>query len=189
LSLYGRWRNVSLSFGRLFFWPRASTDSALTSVVAHVVHRDVIDDDRLVIDIPHVRHVVYGSVVEKGSVVPISAVIADTTVAEAVINAAVESDMRTPVALMKNEDAIAPWRYCFRGSRPGCRENSSCERSGSRLPRGFRRHCGLEPTRRKTRCSRAPMANIARQHAPAQPTATRRGVRLTGLEDASFRHW
>src|SRR6266851_3108585 len=108
LSLYGRWRNVSLSFGRLFFWPRASTDSALTSVVAHVVHCDVIDDDHLVVDIPHVRHVVYGSVVEKGSVVPISAVIADTTVAEAVINAAIESDMRTPVALMKNEDAIAP---------------------------------------------------------------------------------
>src|SRR5690348_9991623 len=108
LNLYGRWRDMSLTCSRLLLSGRARGDSAHSPVVAHVVHRDVIHDDGLVVDIRNVGHVVHGSVVEKGSAIPISALIAEAAVAVTVVNAAVESNHRTPVALMKHKDAIRP---------------------------------------------------------------------------------
>src|SRR5438445_4493709 len=108
LGLYRRWRDMPRTCSRLFLSVRARGDSTHSSVVAHVVYGDVIHDDRLVIDVRNVRHVVDGSVVEEGSAIPISPRIADTNVAETVVNAAIESDVRTPVALMKNKDSIGP---------------------------------------------------------------------------------
>ena len=78
--------------GRLFLLRWASGDSARASVVAHVCHRDV-NDYGLGVDVGHVGNVVHGSVIKEGSVLPISALIADTSVAEAIIYAAVESDL------------------------------------------------------------------------------------------------
>jgi hypothetical protein len=99
---------MSLALRRLFRTSGASRDSADASVVTHIVHGDVIHDDRLVVDIPHVPHVVYGSVVEKGSAIPISSLIANTNIAKTVVDAAIESNIRPPVALMKNISVIAP---------------------------------------------------------------------------------
>jgi hypothetical protein len=83
-------------------------------------HFPVIDDDRLVvlIDVRNVPHVARGSVVEEGPVIPVSHLIADSNLAETVVNAAVESYARAPVALIKNEDAIGP-APITRARRPG----------------------------------------------------------------------
>jgi hypothetical protein len=99
---------MSLTCGSLFFRPRSSRDSTLTSVVTYVVHGDVADDDRLVVDVPNICNVVYGSVVKEDPTIPVTSLIAKTRVAETVVDAAVESDARAPVALMINEHAIAP---------------------------------------------------------------------------------
>src|SRR5690348_1336048 len=107
-TLYGRWRDMSLPRGRLFSRGRASGCSAYSSVVAHPVHCGLIHNDCLVVNIRHVRHVVHGSVIEEDSIVPISALIADTGVAKAVINTPIESDLQSPVTLIEDKHAIAP---------------------------------------------------------------------------------
>src|ERR1700733_10988394 len=107
LNLHRGSCDMFLTGGRLFRRGGASRKAAGASVVAHVVC-DVIDDDSLGVDVGHVRDVVHGAVVEEPSVVPISALIAHTGVAEAVVYAAVESDLGAPVALVKNERVIAP---------------------------------------------------------------------------------
>ena len=59
LGLNLGWWEMSLALRRLFRRGWAGRDSADASVITHIVHGDVIHDDRLVVDIPHVRHVVY----------------------------------------------------------------------------------------------------------------------------------
>jgi len=102
------WREMSLALRHLFRRGWASRDSANASVVTHTVHRGVIHDDRLVIDVRYVPHVVYRAVIEEDPPVPISSFVAKTFVAKTIDNAAVESHVRPPVALMKNIDAITP---------------------------------------------------------------------------------
>jgi hypothetical protein len=99
---------MSLAMRRLFRRGWASRDSADTTVIAHIVHRDVIYDDGLVVHVRNVPHVVDGSVVEEGSAIPISSLVAETFVAKTIDNAAIESHVRPPVALVKNIDAITP---------------------------------------------------------------------------------
>jgi hypothetical protein len=72
--------------------------------------RAVIDYDRLVVNIVHNRDVYVGdrAVVAKVSAIPISALIAFAGVAEAVIDPAVKSDVRTPVAIMPTVGIPAP---------------------------------------------------------------------------------
>ena len=72
-------------------WP--SRDASGAAVIAHIINRDVIHD-RLVVHVGNVPHVVYGTVVEEDSAVPISALVAETVIAKTVKNAAVESDVR-----------------------------------------------------------------------------------------------
>ena len=95
---------------RLYFLrPGARVDSALAAVVADPV-RVVVIDHRGVINVVNVGnvHVVDGSIVEKASPVPTSALVAFAEVAESVIDAAIESDVRAPVAFMENECGAAP---------------------------------------------------------------------------------
>src|SRR5271163_1026785 len=106
LRLKRSWRNMFRLFGPLFLSGRASRDSTRASVVAHVVHRDVIDDYSLAVYVLHVRDIVHGSVIEEGAVVPISALIAHANVTEAVVYATVESNFRAPVTFMKNEGTV-----------------------------------------------------------------------------------
>ena len=95
LGLHRRWRRVLLVCRCLFCSGRASGNSTLAAVIADMVHRGVVDYG-LVVDIVNVRdvHVIHRAVVVEGSVIPISAFIADTTVAEAIVDATVEADLR-----------------------------------------------------------------------------------------------
>src|SRR5580658_2196097 len=106
LSLHGGWRDVSLTCGGLFLRGWTSCNSASAAVVAHIVHSDVIDHG-LGINVRHV-HVAHGSVVEEGAATPFSALEPDTDVAEAVVYASVESDLRPPVTLIENKHIIVP---------------------------------------------------------------------------------
>src|SRR5208283_4825123 len=93
----------------LFRSGRSSVNSTLAAVVTDMVHCGVVDYG-LVVNIVNVRdvHVVHRAVVVEGPVIPISAFIADTTIAEAVVDATVEADMRTPVAFIPREGTPAP---------------------------------------------------------------------------------
>jgi hypothetical protein len=72
--------------------------------------RPGVVDYGLVVNIVNVRdvHVIHRAVVVENSVIPISASIADTTIAEAVVDATVEADMRTPVAIIPGVGVAAP---------------------------------------------------------------------------------
>src|ERR1700761_909652 len=69
--------------------------------------RVVVDDDRLVVDIRHVGyvHVGHRAVVEEVITAPLAAAKSDAAVAEAVVNAAVETDVRSPVPSVEKIDA------------------------------------------------------------------------------------
>ena len=92
--------------GRLFLRGWASGNSTRASVVAYVVHCDVVDD-RPVVDIRDMD-VAHGLVIEDATAPPLSAKKPDTDVAEAVVYAAVESDVGTPITLVKSKQAVAP---------------------------------------------------------------------------------
>src|SRR5271156_6811245 len=60
---------------------------------------DVVHNDRPVVDVGHVHvHVHHRAVIEEGAASPLAAAEAYAAVAEAVVNAAVEADVRSPVA-------------------------------------------------------------------------------------------
>src|SRR5208337_2325200 len=83
---------------------RTSANSTLAAVIADMVHRGFVDYG-FVVNIVNVRdvHVVHRGVVVEGPVIPISAFIAD-----AVVDATVEADMRPPVAFIPREGTAAP---------------------------------------------------------------------------------
>jgi hypothetical protein len=93
----------------LFCCRRASGNSTGAAVVADAVHGGIVDYRRVVnvVNVGDV-HVVHRTVVVKLSVLPTSALIADTAIAKAVIDAAVEADLLTPVAAIPGEGAAAP---------------------------------------------------------------------------------
>src|SRR6266851_6564284 len=87
----------------------AGLHAAGAAVVADAVVV-VVHDNGLVVDVVNVRDVdvVHGTVVGEGSVAPVAALIPDAAVAEAVVHAAVEADMRTPIACVEDVSAAAP---------------------------------------------------------------------------------
>src|SRR5712692_3094343 len=108
LRLSGDRRNMPLPRRRLFFRPRTRADPAIAPVVADpryrpIDHRGVVD----VVDDGDV-HVVHRSVVEKPVVIPTSALVALAKVSIAVIDSAIESDLRTPVAVIEDKSVAAP---------------------------------------------------------------------------------
>src|ERR1017187_1763811 len=109
LGLQFHWRPVLLVCRCLFCLGRAGANSTRAAVIADMVHGGVIDHG-LVVNIVNVRgvHVIHRAVVAEGSVIPISAFIADTTIAEAVVDAAVEADMRAPIAFIPGVGVAAP---------------------------------------------------------------------------------
>src|SRR5277367_2744202 len=109
LSLSRYRRNVSLPLDRLLLRSCARVDPAIASVVTYAVHRGVVDY-RGVVNVVNVRHidVVNGAVIEKVPVIPSSAFIAVAEVTEAVVNSAVEANVRTPKAHVKNKCRATP---------------------------------------------------------------------------------
>src|SRR5450631_4553926 len=92
--------------GGRFGCSRLGSYPAGTPVVAHSIHRDVIDD-RLVVDVGDVRIADIGHrpVVIEVVALPIAPLIAAAAVPVTVIHAAIESDLRTPVAHVPYEEA------------------------------------------------------------------------------------
>src|SRR5215472_3064276 len=86
-------------------WPCSSPTFA--AVIAHISNRGV-DDDGLVVDVRHIDHVIDGAVVEERAVPPIPAFIAEAAVTKPIVDAAVESDERPPIPLVKDEEAAVP---------------------------------------------------------------------------------
>ena len=88
---------------------RPGSYSALAAVEGHV--RFVIHDDCAVhVDISDYRgvHVHHSGVVEEMAFAPFAAIEAVTAVSKSVINAAIESDLRSPVAGIPNVKAVVP---------------------------------------------------------------------------------
>src|SRR5271170_7469014 len=83
-------------------------DSAASAVVAHASVRS--NDYVSAIGIVDYAGVdaVHFCVVEERAASPVAAVVANATVAEAVINAAIKSNVRPPVACVPGVDALAP---------------------------------------------------------------------------------
>ena len=109
LGLHRRRRPVLLVCRGLFCPARAGVNSTGAAVITDMVHPGVVDHG-LVVNIVNVRdvHVIHRAVVVEGPVVPISAFIAHTTIAEAVVNATVEADIRAPVTFIPGVGVAAP---------------------------------------------------------------------------------
>src|SRR5713226_3430026 len=97
------WRACRSLFGRC--WPRVS--SARAAVKTDVVHRYVVHYG-FVVNIGNAVDVVDRPVVVKTSVIPISAFIAGTNVAEAIENSAIETDLWSPVTGIPNISLVLP---------------------------------------------------------------------------------
>src|SRR5579864_335364 len=109
LSLSTYWREVSLTLRSLFLVRRARIDPTAAAVVAHAVHGGVVDHGRVVnvVNVGHV-HIVHRTVVEEPVVVPTSTFVAISEVAETIIDPAIETDSRAPIALMKQKSIATP---------------------------------------------------------------------------------
>jgi putative CocE/NonD family hydrolase len=132
LALHRGGRDVLLVHGGSLRGRRLRSDAART-VVAHAVDRGVVDRgvvDHRVVDVGVVDHggvhAHHGRVVGEYPAPPLAADEADAAVAEAVVHAAVEADVRAPVAGMKQVHAAdeapvsrGPQHAHSRGRDPG----------------------------------------------------------------------
>lgn len=109
LSLRGRCIHVPVAIGGHLSSTRTRIDSAAAAVKAHAIDLAIVDH-RFVVHVMNVRdvYVVYRAVVEEMTAVPVSAFVSKPAVPEAVVNAAVEADMRSPETCMPEIAAAAP---------------------------------------------------------------------------------
>src|SRR5579871_188059 len=108
LDLNGAWWNVPLTHGDLFFRPGACCNPTGTAVVADVGDGDVVDD-RFVVDVGDVLNMIDVAVIEEGAMIPIATFVAETDIAEAVVDASIEANVRSPKAFMEEiETAVVP---------------------------------------------------------------------------------
>src|ERR1700757_3278632 len=108
LSLNRSRRNVSLLRRSLLFGCRTRADSTIAAVVTDGVHRGVTNG--CVVDVVNFSdiYVVHGTVVEKVSVIPTPTLITVTEIAKTVTDPAVETDMWTPIAFIKDKPVADP---------------------------------------------------------------------------------
>src|SRR5690242_3465836 len=110
LGLISRWSDMLLTDGSHFGRGRPSRNAARSAVIADAIHSDIIVDHRLIVSIVHHCHVYvgHGAVVNERTVAPISARIAHACVAEAIVDSAIKSNMRAPIAWVPNVYTVAP---------------------------------------------------------------------------------
>ena len=88
-------------------WP--CPGSACSTVIAYAIARSAIDYIRSVYVSNHrFIHIIHGAVVKERTVVPISSGVADTDIAETIVDATIKSDLRAPVACMPDINTVAP---------------------------------------------------------------------------------
>ena len=109
LSLRRRWRVAPLPGRSQLGSGRLGRGSAAPAVVTDVVHRGVVND-RSAVDVSDVcpAYVIDCAVVVEEAIVPIAARIANSEVAEAIVNATIESDRWSPVAGIPAKPAVVP---------------------------------------------------------------------------------
>ena len=115
--------------GRRFFrTSRTDANSAGAAIVADAVR--VVDDDCPVIGIMNDRdvYIAYCTVVIEHSAVPIPARVTDSAVAEAIIDAAVEAHVGTPITRAPHVYAIAPTPITRSPQETGARRHNPCAR-------------------------------------------------------------
>jgi hypothetical protein len=109
LGLGGGRLNMFFMFGCFLFtrWPRG--DAAVATIEACAVYGGIIHHI-FTIDVGDVRstEIIDRAVIGKCPVVPVAAEKPDAVIAESVIDAAVETDMRSPIAGMERVDAVVP---------------------------------------------------------------------------------
>jgi hypothetical protein len=103
LILRCHWRDAGAAVGCELGGLGADVDAAAAAVVGDAVDGGVVDDDCAVIDVGDTRDVdvVDRAVVVEVATLPIAAMIAAAGVAEAVVDTAVEADVRAPEAAVK----------------------------------------------------------------------------------------
>ncbi len=108
LGLHRSRTDVSLACCSFLGSTGPGIDSSLSAVVANTIHGVV--NHRGVVGVVNVGDVyaIHGSVIVKISTVPITALIAVTVVAIAVVNAAIEPNLRTPVSGIPHVGVAAP---------------------------------------------------------------------------------
>src|SRR5467141_1327524 len=109
LGLSGYGRDMPLMFRSLFLPRRTCIDTTAAAVVADAIHGPVVDHGRVVnvVNVGYV-HVVHRTVVEKPVVLPTPAFVAIPKIPETIIDRAVETDSRTPIAFMEQKSVAAP---------------------------------------------------------------------------------
>jgi hypothetical protein len=124
LSLNGYRRYMSLMRRSPVLSVRTCVDPTVPPVVADPVHGSVVDH-RGVISVVTVGdvYVIHRAVVLELSVVPTAAFIAPAAVAVAIIDPAIETDVRTPVALIESVSAVAPAPIAWGPEETGSRRH------------------------------------------------------------------
>src|SRR2546427_1638264 len=109
LSLIRYRREMSLTSEPLLLPRRTRADATVAAVVADAVHGGAVDHGGVVNIVNGGDvHIGHGAVVEKPAAFPASAVVTVAEVSVAVIDAAVETDLRTPIAVIENISVAEP---------------------------------------------------------------------------------
>jgi hypothetical protein len=110
LSLYRQRSLVMLTLRNKLLRRRTRRNASVTAVVADAIDRRVVHDHCLVIDISHVGdvHVSHAAVVVEVASAPLATVVAVAGITEAVVDAAVEANVRPPVTAMEGVEALVP---------------------------------------------------------------------------------
>src|SRR5208283_4817052 len=107
LGLRGQGRGVWLVRVAFFFASRPRLNAAIATVKRDMI---VIHDHVALVHVPHIDDIDIhdGAVIEEAAATPLAAPEADAAVSEAVVNAAIEADVRSPVAGVPRIKAAAP---------------------------------------------------------------------------------
>jgi hypothetical protein len=108
---------------------RTGFDTAVSAVIAHSVDRYIVDDCSVDVHIPDDGgvYVAHSCVVVETIAAPVAAFISTAVIAEAVVHAAVEADVRSPVSGMPRVAATtpAPITWCPQQAVAGCNDPGS----------------------------------------------------------------
>lgn len=123
LYLLGGCRNMRLASGCFFCRRRPRDDSARAAVVSNPIHGNVVVNYRGVVDVAHIGHVhiVDILVVVELPTAPIPTRVAGAGITESVVNAAIETDSRTPIAGMPTINAGGKTPVAGRPKQPWLR--------------------------------------------------------------------
>jgi hypothetical protein len=109
LRLRGGRRNVLLTCYGLFLRGRSRGSPARAAIEADVSYSHIVDDG-FVVDVGdvHTTEIVHGRVVAEDAASPVAALVAGAHIAETVIDAAVVSNMRPPIATVVDVRVLMP---------------------------------------------------------------------------------